>query len=1024
MRINSFRLTLYCFAFCFNIAGILSCSSENKHSKEYKEERESEEHEERDEEEGEEEEEETGADKQLSSWFWQKAYPDPSNLTQKYQDAWGEFTAIKNRVPNGHNNRPLGMGNWSFVGPYAFGGRILSLAINPSVNAAGKRTIFAGSSSGGIWKTYVSGVGASAWEHVATGKQVLGVASIIYHPSDSNILLAGTGEVYRVETYSSSPYSTDQVSNLGRNTWKARGTYGVGILRSANAGFTWTQVLVKTQSDLFGIQKIKFEPGSSTVVYACATDGLYKSTDAGVNWSVIWSGTFCNDIIINPSNTQQIVIAAGNVTNNPKGVWRSTNGGTSFTQVTAGGFPTEAQYKGATKFSLLGTGPYTIIASVGVGDINNDGTYNEQEVYRSDDFGSTWSACTNSTHAKWQSWFSHGVTGYPSATNKLFMYGVTKHVLTLTGTTGTVTNIGAGAASTSYLTNGDQEGATDYIHADVHAVEFVPGSTTTAYWATDGGVFRTTNADASPISNMTFESCNGGLNAQQFFPAIAQSQVSASLVIGGLQDNGVIRYNGTGWAKVISGDGGPSAFKPDDETIILSSTDTRGVKRSTNTGTTYPTQVLTYMGNIPGGHDDRTSFCSPLVVSPNNSSKWYAGSDNIHVSTDAGITFNNNDGAGTPQTAYIEALHKPAIAIAVSPSDNTKLYVSVSPFSQNLLTDALYYNPPANIRKSTNSGGSFSTVTGTLPDRIVTDFAISSTFDDSIFVTLGGFNTSHIYVSGDGGGTWTPRSTGLPNLPFNSILIDAVDPKILYAGCDFGVYVSNDRGANWYDFNNGFWDATLVMDLVAAPGNKIRAATHGKGIFEASRWDGLVTLPVTITSFTGLNRGVFNELKWNTEDEYNLSHYDLERSMDGYTFSRIQKIDARNSMAPSSYSYRDQLGSNPAPIYYYRLKSVNIDGSYAYSGIIMIRISSLGKFEVLGNPFVQSISVRYSVPQTGPVEFQLLDTKGSLLRKEKTIAGAGPGNYTMNGLSALPPGIYLLNIDMLENRTVFKVVKR
>ncbi|MBL0271695.1 MAG: hypothetical protein IPQ06_01150 [Chitinophagaceae bacterium] len=64
-----------------------------------------------------------------------------------------------------------------------------------------------------------------------------------------------------------------------------------------------------------------------------------------------------------------------------------------------------------------------------------------------------------------------------------------------------------------------------YVHDDVHEVQFVPGSTTTAYWATDGGIFRTTNADASPATGMTFVSCNGGLYAQQFYPSIAQSQM-------------------------------------------------------------------------------------------------------------------------------------------------------------------------------------------------------------------------------------------------------------------------------------------------------------------------------------------------------------------------------------------------------------------------------------------------------------------------------------------------------------------
>ncbi len=998
------------FIMLYSSAFLTSCSSHGSKNEEFKNE--------------EEEEEENGADKQLSSWFQAKGYPDASNMTGKYSAAWQEFQELKKNSPFNHGHyRTEGMGNWTHVGPKAFGGRILSLAINPQLNAGGQRTIFAGSAGGGIWKTYVSGIGASAWQRVQTGFHVLGAASIVYHPTDTNIILAGTGEVYRTETYTSTPYSSDQISNIGRNAWKARGTYGVGLLMSTNAGTNWTQVLIKNQSDLFGIQKIKFHPTIAGTVFACATDGLYKSTDNGATWNKIWTGTYCSDIVINPSDVTQIVIAAGNVTNNPKGVWRSTNSGTSFTQVTAGGFPTPAQYKGSANFTILGTN--TIIASVGVGDNNNDGTYNETEVYRSDNFGVNWSAVSNSTHAKWQSWFAHGVTAYPGSTNKIFMFGVKKHVLVMSGaggTTGTVSNIATGSGSSAFLIDGSQEGTTGYVHDDVHEVQFVPGSTTTAYWATDGGVFRTTNADASPATGMTFVSCNGGLYAQQFYPTIAQSQVSANLTLGGLQDNGVIRYNGTGWAKEIGGDGTTCSFKPDNENIVLASNDTRGVNRSTDGGATFPTSVMDYLGNIPNGYDDRTAFCSPVVVAPSNNNRWYVGSDNIHVSSDGGASFSGN---GTPPGAsYIENLHKPAIAIGVSYSNPDKLYVSVSPFAQNLLTDALYYNPPANVRKSTNAGGLFNTFSTGLPDRIVTDFAVSPTNDDSVFATLGGFGTTHVYVTGDGGANWSPRGSGLPNMPFNTLLIDPSNPQVLYAGCDFGVYVSNDRGANWYDFNNGFWDATYVMDLALTPGNKIRAATHGKGIFETAKWDGFVVLPVHFNSFTGENQGTTNNLTWIVDQESNLSRYEVQRSTDGFNYQTIKQVTPGNRQTQTTYTAADFIGNSPAPNYYYRIRSVNLDGTYMYSEIVLIKISSKGKYEVLGNPFRSSLTVRYTVAQTGKLQLNLLDIQGRFIRKEELIASAGTGTFTINSLSGIPAGMYLLNFDMNNTRTTVKVLKQ
>ncbi|MBL0132282.1 MAG: hypothetical protein IPP43_15245 [Chitinophagaceae bacterium] len=170
--------------------------------------------------------------------------------------------------------------------------------------------------------------------------ECLGVSSIVYHPADTNILLAGTGEVYRVETYTNGPNNSNQVSNIGRNVWKARGTYGIGILRSTNGGTSWTNVFVKSSNALFGIQKIRFDPTNSSIVFACGTDGLYKSINGGASWisTPIWSGTYVSDVAIDPNNNQNIVLAAGNVGNATKGIWKSTNGGTSFVQISAGTF--------------------------------------------------------------------------------------------------------------------------------------------------------------------------------------------------------------------------------------------------------------------------------------------------------------------------------------------------------------------------------------------------------------------------------------------------------------------------------------------------------------------------------------------------------------------------------------------------------------------------------------------------------------------------------------------------------------
>src|SRR4029079_5151687 len=149
----------------------------------------------------------------------------------------------------------------------------------------------------------------------------------------------------------------------------------------------------------------------------------------------------------------------------------------------------------------------------------------------------------------------------------------------------------------------------------------------------------------------------------------------------------------------------------------------------------------------------------------------YLGSDNLHKSTDGGQTFTNN--AYTSATAYIDALHKTAITLAVSQTNANKLYASVSNFSQfDNDVDNLYLTGQPNVLRTTTGNTPLTSIKGAgataLPNRFIMDFAIIRTFDDSVFVAVAGSVTSHIYVTGAGGANWTAVGTGLPDVPFNA----------------------------------------------------------------------------------------------------------------------------------------------------------------------------------------------------------------------------------------------------------------
>jgi len=335
----------------------------------------------------------------------------------------------------------------------------------------------------------------------------------------------------------------------------------------------------------------------------------------------------------------------------------------------------------------------------------------------------------------------------------------------------------------------------------------------------------------------------------------------------------------------------------------LVSRDARQVYRSTNGGSTGGT-VTSYWGFVA---DSRTAFVAPLAFSKSSPSTVYLASDNLHKSTNSGGSFTND--AYSSATNYIEMQNKTAIALAVSPLNANKVYVSTSPFAQSDNdVNHIIINGQPNILRTTTGGTPFTSIKNNLPNRFVTDIAISPTNDDSVFVTLGGFGTAHVYVTGNGGASWSPLggiggsgrvNAVLPDVPFNAIVFDPINSNIIYAGCDFGVFVSSDRGNSWIDFSTGFADATLVMDLQITSDNKIVAATHGKGVFRSDLFSGS-TLPVRLINFGGSNAGAFNQLRWTVSEELDLERYELQRSVDGMSYQTIKTVMPRNSQSEST----------------------------------------------------------------------------------------------------------------------------
>ncbi len=718
----------------------------------------------------------------LSSWFHQRSFPGKGIFMANLSRAFEESRSTSQKL----STFP---GAWVPIGPANFGGRTLTLAFNP-LNPS---TILAGSASGGLWRSYTAGLGAQAWHQVATGFPVLGVAAIAFHPNDTNIIMIGTGEVYN-----------DMNTGTGVAVRTTRGTYGIGILKTADGGLSWTKSLDWAYDSLRGVQDIILNPVNPATVFAATTEGTYRSFDGGTTWQLIHGVRMATDLLIMPGDTSVVFIAAGNSFSANPGIYRSQDGGDSFVQISTG---LPSGYSGKAMLDVCTSQPGVLYASIGE-QITGLG------LYKSINAGMSWVQINPTDYQTYQGWYSHDVSVNPTNPDEVVVCGIDVWKSSDGGVT---------LDQKSYWYNwdfsattvGGSEGPPDYVHADIHRMFRHPVNEEVIYLATDGGVFRSLDGGE------TFEGCNGGYQTQQFYANFSCSASDSLFAIGGMQDNATAVYEGNaGWRRVIGGDGVSTAINPLDDQIVFGSSQYLSIRKSTDRAVTFQS------ASVPGGNGAaNTNFVGPLSMSFSNPSVLYAGRDKVYKTTNSAQNWNvTNSNVALDGNAVL--------AIEISRTNSNLVYAATAPVNI----------PQVGLFKTTNGGTSWTNVTAGIPNRYIMDLAINPSDNNMVFAALGGFGTPHLYRTLNGGTTWNAVGTGLPDVPANSILIDPLNDNIMYLGNDIGIYVSIDGGNSWVPFSDGLIDGTLVMDISMSLSNrKLRLATHGKGVFERDM------LPVTIT---------------------------------------------------------------------------------------------------------------------------------------------------------------------------------
>lgn len=722
---------------------------------------------------------------------------------------------------------------WTPLGPGNIGGRTRVVKYHPTVPT----TLFAAGVSGGIWKSDDDGI---TWRPTGDGLTNLAINALTIDPQRPDVMYVGTGEGYFRE--------------------EIRGTglplRGNGVFVTVDGGGSWQQLAATNTPDFWWVNDLELGVNDKRRIYAATRTGVWRSGDGGATWTRLLEVTVrggCFDLALRSDRTEDVLFASCG----------------SYEQATVYRFARAADRSdaevvlretdmGRTSLAIAPSNPdvvYALAAS------NADGPYRQGllAVYRSERGGAagTWDArvtntdtnylntllltnassasvrtCTNSPTAQnanvTMGWYNNVIAVDPRDPNRVWAAGVDWFRSDDGGRNWGLASFGASGPW--------------YSHVDQHTIAFHPGydgeTNQMALIGNDGGVFRTGNARAATATGdraacsgsdiaVAWNSLNRGYGVTQFYHGTAFPD--GTRYLAGAQDNGTLYGSDDlgidGWRLAFGGDGGFSAVHPTQTSTWLMEYQWARLGRTTNNGNSVFQSTAgldpVFADNL--GPDANYLFITPFTHDPVSNWVWLGG-EFLYRGVNFGQSWSKAGAERMPDGGRISA-------VAVSPRSNA--LVAVGTDKGDILV----------TRNATSSALGDVVFTSVRPRAgWVTSVAFDPQADNVLYATYGNFGGAHVYRSADGGATWQgldggSSSTGLPDVPVHSLVVDPDDSLRLYLGTDLGVMVSIDGGRTWLREETGFGPAvTMWLSMVKPSGSTkyLFAFTHGRGAWRVA----------------------------------------------------------------------------------------------------------------------------------------------------------------------------------------------
>jgi uncharacterized protein (TIGR03437 family) len=743
------------------------------------------------------------------------------------------IAAIRNLEIAARQQRPLGQATahaadpnkWTLIGPRPTGGgttnvtagRVNAVAIDPRDN----NTVYIGAAEGGVWKTTDGGAN---WTPLTDDQPSIANGAIALDPTNPDIVYVGTGE-----------------ENFAQDSY-----YGAGILKSTDAGKTWTNIVGPFLRAVIGSMSI--HPTNGQVILLTTSTGIWRSEDGAANWTRVLSGvgTF---VLFDPTNGNVAYAALGNIGGSSlNGVYKSTDAGKTWSPSNGSGANAiPSQNVGRISIAIANSNTTTLFASIETAGTTADGQL--MGIWKTTDGGQTWNRLPipASLVSQWggQVWYNNTIAVNPTDPSIVWAGG-TPLFRSLDG--------GSTWAQVSQVGPNNVQ-----IHVDQHLFVFTNDGSK-LYLGNDGGVYSTTDAGASRVN---FTDLNATLAVTQFYPGFSVHPSDPTIAIGGTQDNGTQRFSGNlSWNNVTCGDGGNTAIDFSVPSIAYSACQNIAINVTANNATSW----------LPAAYGinqaDRTLFIAPLAMDPSNPQTLYFGTLRLWRSVDSSGKWAavSPDLTGGGSRTGIKT-------IGVAPSDSNTVYVGTSDGLLRVTRNA--FDPKGPTWSNTGTG---------LPVRAVTHIALDPIDPTIAYATFSGFaigpdTLGHIFKTVNAGATWADVSGNLPNIPVNDLVVDPDIPGTFYAGTDAGVMISTDNAATWNTLGDSLPRVVVDSLVLQRATRTLLAATHGRSVWQigvplagASSQPAITSLvPASATSgsgpftiaVTGKNFGPNAKARWN-----------------------------------------------------------------------------------------------------------------------------------------------------------------